>query len=398
MEDKIDPKIKERIQSIFNKIEKEHDVTVIFAVECGSRGWGFDSPESDYDVKFVYVHNSLSWYISISSTKKDSISYESEDRLMDFEGWDIRKALNLLSNSNPSIIEWILTDYTYIDKFQFQSNCRQIILKMKSTIPLIWHYYSMALKNQKEFLISKKEINVKNYLNIIRPITHLLWFLSHDSCVYPLQYTSLLSEVPSIPEELKKSIEELIKIKKTKGKTNIEPIIIIDEWINKSLRTWEQKSQSEEATTKQSCAGSFQRLLRQKGLRDCLTFLWLFQNEEILSNVPYKLESILEGIKEIDPQILNQIKDLISQGKGEDPQDIPNLSPLHKWILSIINQYKETINQFNKDIRTQRKDRKSKEKEKSALSLNLFDDILFDIVKLIDDKKNLETKSNQDQN
>ena len=36
-------------------IEKIENVRVIAAVESGSRAWGFESPDSDYDVRFLYV-------------------------------------------------------------------------------------------------------------------------------------------------------------------------------------------------------------------------------------------------------------------------------------------------------------------------------------------------------
>ena len=35
-------------------IEKEENVRILLAVESGSRAWGFASPDSDYDVRFIY--------------------------------------------------------------------------------------------------------------------------------------------------------------------------------------------------------------------------------------------------------------------------------------------------------------------------------------------------------
>ncbi len=37
-------------------IEEENNVKILYAVESGSRGWGFASRDSDYDVRFIYCY------------------------------------------------------------------------------------------------------------------------------------------------------------------------------------------------------------------------------------------------------------------------------------------------------------------------------------------------------
>ncbi len=46
------------------QIEQEHNVRILFAAETGSRAWGFASPDSDWDVCFIYVHP-LEWYLQV---------------------------------------------------------------------------------------------------------------------------------------------------------------------------------------------------------------------------------------------------------------------------------------------------------------------------------------------
>ena len=43
------------INEKLNEIEQKEGVRILHAVESGSRAWGFASPDSDYDVRFVYV-------------------------------------------------------------------------------------------------------------------------------------------------------------------------------------------------------------------------------------------------------------------------------------------------------------------------------------------------------
>lgn len=48
--------IRERICKHLREIEEQHHIKILYAVESGSRAWGFSSPDSDWDVRFIYVH------------------------------------------------------------------------------------------------------------------------------------------------------------------------------------------------------------------------------------------------------------------------------------------------------------------------------------------------------
>lgn len=43
------------INSILKEVEKKNNVKILYACETGSRAWGFPSPDSDYDVRFIYM-------------------------------------------------------------------------------------------------------------------------------------------------------------------------------------------------------------------------------------------------------------------------------------------------------------------------------------------------------
>ena len=59
----IDDAIRARVLQALDQIETEYDVKVLFACESGGRGWGCASPDSDYDLRFVYVQR-LPWYLT----------------------------------------------------------------------------------------------------------------------------------------------------------------------------------------------------------------------------------------------------------------------------------------------------------------------------------------------
>ena len=98
--------IDERYFQIITKrlaeIEVEHEVEILYAIESGSRAWGFESTDSDYDVRFIYKHK-LEWYLNVLP-KRDVIEYPIVD-ILDYSGWDLRKSLFLLNKSNPVLFE-----------------------------------------------------------------------------------------------------------------------------------------------------------------------------------------------------------------------------------------------------------------------------------------------------
>lgn len=102
--------MRERVSQQLKEIERRYDVKVLYACESGSRGWGFASPDSDYDVRFLYVHP-LEWYLRVESPR-DVIELPIDDEL-DVSGWEWRKALGLLKGANPTLIEWLDSPVVY---------------------------------------------------------------------------------------------------------------------------------------------------------------------------------------------------------------------------------------------------------------------------------------------
>ncbi len=115
--------MREKIKLELERIEKENDVKILFAVESGSRAWGFPSKDSDYDVRFVYMHP-VEWYLSIHD-KRDVIEYPISDDL-DISGWDIKKALQLFAKSNPALLEWIRSPIFYSKNSNFPEQLQQM--------------------------------------------------------------------------------------------------------------------------------------------------------------------------------------------------------------------------------------------------------------------------------
>lgn len=96
--------VRQEIMQRLHNVEKQHNVRILMAIESGSRAWGFASPNSDYDIRFIYVHEK-DWYVAVDfEEKRDVIEYPIVDEI-DLNGWDIRKALRLFWKSNPTFVE-----------------------------------------------------------------------------------------------------------------------------------------------------------------------------------------------------------------------------------------------------------------------------------------------------
>ena len=102
--------IQNEIQENLDAIEKTYQVKILLAVESGSRAWGFASPDSDYDVRFIYVHRPEE-YLRVD-TLKDVIEWQL-DEVLDINGWDIRKVLLAFGKGNPNVMEWANSPIIY---------------------------------------------------------------------------------------------------------------------------------------------------------------------------------------------------------------------------------------------------------------------------------------------
>ena len=111
------------ICSKLHEIEKENNVKILLAVESGSRAWGFASPDSDYDVRFIYVRPKDD-YLRLENVR-DVIELPIDD-VLDINGWDLQKTLRLLYKSNPTLFEWFSSPIVYLET-DFADRFRKIM-------------------------------------------------------------------------------------------------------------------------------------------------------------------------------------------------------------------------------------------------------------------------------
>lgn len=132
-------------------IEQSESVRILYACESGSRAWGFASPDSDYDVRFIYVHP-RDWYLSINAERRRDVIERPIEDLLDINGWDLRKALQLMYKSNPPLFEWLHSPIVYREQPGFRQDMLAITPTYYSPRGCAWHYLHMARGNQREYL------------------------------------------------------------------------------------------------------------------------------------------------------------------------------------------------------------------------------------------------------
>lgn len=171
-------------------IEASDEVRILYAVESGSRAWGFPSRDSDYDVRFIYIRPP-NWYLSIDlESRRDVIEQPIVDDI-DLSGWDIRKALRLFAKSNPPLLEWLSSPILYSADSEFVEAIRGQVSDYYSPIASMHHYLHMARGNQREYLRGDT-VWVKKYFYVLRPLLAIRW-LEQNRGPVPMLFADLLA-------------------------------------------------------------------------------------------------------------------------------------------------------------------------------------------------------------
>ncbi|MFZ2989491.1 nucleotidyltransferase domain-containing protein, partial [Ideonella sp.] len=209
---------------------RQHQVTVLFACESGSRGWGFASPDSDYDVRFIYV-NRLPWYLTVAPGR-DVIEQPISDEL-DISGWELRKALQLLRASNPTLLEWLRSPIVYQQEAPWAERLRDLAEGGFSLVRGYHHYVSMARKNLREHLYGE-QVRYKKYLYVLRPLLAARW-IREGRGVPPMRFAEL-AEQSLTDAALIDEVNALLAVKMRAGEAATSPRWIgIHDYIEREL-------------------------------------------------------------------------------------------------------------------------------------------------------------------
>lgn len=211
--------VRTEILSRIQRAENEHGVRVLLAIESGSRAWGFESPNSDYDARFIYAHDP-DWYLSVNlEDKRDVIEYPIVDEI-DLNGWDVRKALHLFARSNPAFVEWIQSPIVYLERGSFAARVRHLLPSVYSCARGVHHYRSMAKTNYQGYLRADL-VPLKKYFYVLRPLLSARWLEKYGNPA-PIEFERLLHLVGD-QHALLDDISRLLERKRAAPEMGLEP-------------------------------------------------------------------------------------------------------------------------------------------------------------------------------
>ena len=216
------------IQENLGAIEQKYNVKILLAVESGSRAWGFASPDSDYDVRFIYMHQPEE-YLRIDAMK-DVIEWQL-DEVLDINGWDLKKALLAFGKGNPNVMEWANSPIIYRKVPEWDA-LKETALLYFSEKSALCHYYGTANSTLQGFLTGEM-IRYKKYFYALRPLLCCRWIERYHK-VPPMEFEKLLAlfEEPDdvLTPKLYEAIRELLARKAETEEKDLNPQmpVIID--------------------------------------------------------------------------------------------------------------------------------------------------------------------------
>ncbi|MDR1849226.1 MAG: nucleotidyltransferase domain-containing protein [Zoogloeaceae bacterium] len=219
------------IQKHLAELEAKENIRILFAIESGSRAWGFASPDSDYDVRFIYVRP-VTEYLKLEK-RRDVIEYMLTGEL-DINGWDLDKALKLMRLSNPTFFEWCNSPIVY-QQTDFLQKLNRIKDKYFYGKAGLHHYLNMAGRNYREYL-KGDEVRLKKYFYVLRPLLACAWILK-EGAPPPMLFKELLAD---LPHNLRVIVDGLLDMKMNnpeiaQGKKMVE----LNDWIEAEIKTIE---------------------------------------------------------------------------------------------------------------------------------------------------------------
>ena len=204
------------IRTELKTLEAAHGVRILYACESGSRAWGFPSPDSDYDVRFFFVHPPAA-YLSITD-RADSLNLPIDDRL-DFSGWDLRKTLQLIWRSNATPGEWLQSPMVYTEQEGFRESLLPLARAYANPYGLVAHYLGLARSSLQRIAEQGAAQKLKTWFYVLRPLLAARWICDQRG-IPPMTLEALLPVLAERPEAVE-SIRQLVEFKRGVDETHI---------------------------------------------------------------------------------------------------------------------------------------------------------------------------------
>ena len=206
----LDPAVIQRIDACLADIRQQHRVAIGFAIESGSRAWGFPSPDSDYDCRFVFVRPADQY---LSPWQRRHVIESPADPILDVNGWELGKALKLLLKGNAVIVEWLTSPLVYDGDPWLHDQLASFAQRFASRDGTMRHYLHLGEKQRRTYFADAKAVQLKKLFYALRPAAALRWLRLHpDRTIAPMHFPTLIAECDA-PHDVRRLTDTLIRRK-----------------------------------------------------------------------------------------------------------------------------------------------------------------------------------------
>ncbi len=216
----------DRLSAILAALRAEEEargIRILYAAESGSRAWGFASPDSDWDVRALYVHP-LDWYLRIEDKPRDTFeSMHPGD--IDLSAWELRKALRLFAKSNLPLFEWLGSPLVYLDRDGFGDRLRALVPNFFDPRGAAWHHLSMQ-SSALEDLAPDGTIRIKKLCYALRSALSVRWIAARAS-MPPVPFPELFA-ASHLDSVARAAIDDILAAKRDaseRDRTALTPVL-----------------------------------------------------------------------------------------------------------------------------------------------------------------------------
>src|SRR5215475_16120802 len=175
-----------QIDAMLDGVVNDYRVFLPLAIESGSRAWGFSSPDSDYDCRFVFVRP-ITAHVT-PWIARDVIELPLEGDL-DANGWDLGKALRLLLKGNAVIIEWMRSPVIYRGQAWFRDSFLEFARDAASREAIGRHYLHLGERQRRVYFGDGTSVAQKKIFYALRPAAALRWLRIHSTdAIAPMHF------------------------------------------------------------------------------------------------------------------------------------------------------------------------------------------------------------------